>query len=83
MRAALGPGIVIEGGPHVDLLLHGTPEAVGAETRRILRSGVTEGGKFILKEANNLAPRTPMANLQAMYDACRTEGVYASAAAEK
>jgi len=49
---------------------------VAAETRRILSSGVMEGGKFILKEANNLAPRTPMANLQAMYDVCRTDGVY-------
>lgn len=81
MRRELGPEVIIQGGPHVDLLLHGTPEAVAAETRRILRSGIMEGGKFILKEANNLAPRTPMANLQAMYDVCRTEGVYAPATA--
>jgi hypothetical protein len=81
MRAALGPEIVIEGGPHVDLLLHGTPEEVAGETRRILRSGVMDGGKFILKEANNLAPRTPMANLQAMYDTCKVEGIYAPVSA--
>lgn len=79
MRRALGHDVIIEGGPHVDLLLHGTPAEVAAETQRILHSGVMEGGKFILKEANNLAPCTPMANIQAMYDTCRTEGVYAPA----
>ncbi|MHB0938582.1 MAG: uroporphyrinogen decarboxylase family protein [Armatimonadota bacterium] len=76
IRRELGPDITIHGGPHVELLLHGTPGEVAAETRRILHSGVMEGGKFILKEANNLAPRTPMANLQAMYDTCKAEGVY-------
>lgn len=79
IRRDLGPDVQIMGGPHVDLLLHGTPEEVVEETRRILHSGVMEGGKFILKEANNLAPRTPMANLQAMYDTCKREGVYHSA----
>lgn len=76
LRRELGPDILIYGGPHVDLLLHGTADDVVAETRRILRSGVMDGGKFILKEANNLAPRTPMRNLQAMYDTCREDGVY-------
>jgi len=76
IRRDLGPEITIYGGPHVDLLLHGTPDEVAAETRRILHSGVMDGGKFVLKEANNLAPRTPMANLQAMYDTCKTDGVY-------
>jgi hypothetical protein len=76
LRRDLGPDIIIYGGPHVDLLLHGTPQQVAAETRRILRSGVMEGGKFVLKEANNLAPRTPLPNLQAMYDTCQREGRY-------
>jgi hypothetical protein len=76
VRRELGPDILIYGGPHVELLLHGTPDEVAVETRSILRSGVMEGGKFVLKEANNLAPRTPMANLQAMYDVCKVEGVY-------
>jgi len=76
IRRELGPDITIYGGPHVELLLHGTPSEVAAETRRILRSGVMEGGKFVLREANNLAPRTPMANLQAMYDTCKVEGIY-------
>ncbi len=78
LRRELGPEIEIQGGPTCDLLRYGTPAEVAAETRRILRSGVMDGGKFVLKEANNLAPRTPIANLQAMYDVCRTEGRYAA-----
>jgi uroporphyrinogen-III decarboxylase len=78
LRREVGPDVAIQGGVHVDILLHGTPETVATETRRILRTGVTEGGKFIMKEANNLAPCTPMANLEAMYAVCREEGVYAT-----
>jgi len=35
-----------------------------------------EGGRFILREANNLAPRTPEANLDAMYRCCLDCGNY-------
>lgn len=76
MRTELGPEIELQGGPTADLLRFGTPADVAADTRRILRSGVMTGGKFVLKEANNLAPRTPIVNLQAMYDMCREEGQY-------
>ena len=76
LRRELGPTVTIQGGPHVDILLHGTPESVATETRRILRSGIMDGGKFIIKEANNLAPCTPMANLETMYAVCRAEGIY-------
>ena len=76
LRREVGPHVTIQGGPHVEILLHGTTETVAAETRRILRSGIMEGGKFILKEANNLAPCTPMANLEAMYAVCKEEGGY-------
>jgi len=76
LRKALGPEITISGGPHVEILLHGTPAEVEAETRRILHSGVMDGGKFILKEANNLAPCTPLTNLEVMYATCQREGVF-------
>ena len=69
MRKELGPDFLIQGGPAVSLLLHGSPADVEAETRRILDSGVTEGGRFILREANNLSPGTPAANVAAMYRA--------------
>jgi len=71
LRADLGPDVQIYGGPPVALLLSGTPQAIRQEVRRILGTGVTEGGRFVLREANNLAPGTPMANVAAMYDACK------------
>ena len=35
-----------------------------------------EGGKFVLREGNNLAPFTPVANVAAMYAACKAFGRY-------
>lgn len=77
VREELGPDILIQGGPHVDLLIEGTPDEVTAETKRILESGVLEGGRFILREGNNLAPNTPVENTEAMYHAGRKYGYHA------
>ena len=71
LRRELGPDVTIHGGPTVMILRDGTPAAVQAETQRILDSGVCQGGRFVLREANNLAPRTPSANLAAMYETAR------------
>jgi uroporphyrinogen-III decarboxylase len=49
---------------------------VREETIRILQSGVMEGGKFILREGNNLAPSTPLENLWTMYDTGKEYGQY-------
>ena len=76
LREELGPEVTIHGGPHVEVLRSGTPASVRAETLRILRSGVTKGGKFILREGNNLAPGTPVENVAAMYATCREFGGY-------
>jgi uroporphyrinogen-III decarboxylase len=35
-----------------------------------------EGGKFILREGNNLAPFTPLENLWAMYETAKEYGRY-------
>ncbi|MEI6210148.1 MAG: uroporphyrinogen decarboxylase family protein [bacterium] len=70
LRRALGPDVEISGGPHVGLLHGGTPEACFARTREILQSGIKEGGRFILQEANNLPPCCPLDNLSAVYAAC-------------
>jgi len=79
LRKELGSDVRILGGPHVGLLRSGTPEQVYAETRRILESGVLEGGLFVLREGNNLAPETPVANTDAMYRAGRDLGRLRSA----
>ncbi|MGD9497577.1 MAG: uroporphyrinogen decarboxylase family protein [Armatimonadota bacterium] len=76
LRRELGPEVTIYGGPHVELLRTGTPEQVRAEVRRILGSGVMAGGKFVLREGNNLAPGTPEENVAAMYAACQEYGRY-------
>jgi uroporphyrinogen-III decarboxylase len=79
-RAELGPEVLIQGGPPIALLLEGTPPQIEAEVRRVLHSGVAEGGRFILREANDLAPETPLTNAWAMYAAGRRHGAYALAA---
>ncbi|HUT59123.1 MAG TPA: uroporphyrinogen decarboxylase family protein [Phycisphaerae bacterium] len=76
LRRVLGPEVTIQGGPEVALLLNGTPQQVHRRTRDILQSGVMEGGRFLLREANNLPPCCPAANLQAMYECCLEHGSY-------
>ncbi|NUN98889.1 MAG: hypothetical protein HUU16_22280, partial [Candidatus Omnitrophica bacterium] len=75
LRRELGPRARIWGGPRVELLRAGTESEVVEETRRILRSGILDqGGLFVLREGNNLAPGTPHANLEAMYRTGIEEG---------
>ncbi len=76
IRQVLGPEMEIAGGPPVAVLLNRTPEEVYDQTRAILESGIKQGGRFILQEANNLPPRVPEANLQAMYHAALDFGTY-------
>jgi hypothetical protein len=71
LRQNVGPDVTIWGGPSIMLLKNGTPEEVCEETLRILNSGIWEGGKFVLREANNLPPYTPLENLKAMYETAR------------
>lgn len=76
LRRELGPDVAIYGGPTVQLLQQGTPEAVREASRAILESGIMEGGRFVLREANNLSPGTPEANMAAMYQAAKDFGRY-------
>ena len=74
LRQQLGADTEILGGPRIALLLHGSADEVYQDTVRILRSGVTDGGRFILREGNNLPPCCPLENLDAMYTACLEHG---------
>ena len=76
LRKTLGPDVQIQGGPTIMLLKDGTPDAIRAEVRRICESGIMAGGRFILREANNLAPNTPVENVAAMYEAGKAYGRY-------
>lgn len=76
LREQLGDDILIQGGTEIALLLNGSPQQVHTRTRDILQSGVMAGGRFILREGNNLPPNCPPANLEAMYAACLEYGRY-------
>lgn len=76
IREMLGPDVEIKGGPTVMLLQDASPLEVKEDVARILESGVTDGGRFVLREANNLPPGIPPDNLHAMYDAVRDLGEY-------
>ncbi|OGF48676.1 MAG: hypothetical protein A2044_08055 [Candidatus Firestonebacteria bacterium GWA2_43_8] len=76
LRKELGKDVTINGGPNINLLIQNDIPAVVTETKRILSSGIMEGGKFIIREGNNLAPRTPMQNLWKMYETVKKEGKY-------
>jgi len=71
MRDEVGPEVEIQGGLPVADLVAGPPASIAKKTRAILQSGIARGGRFILKEANDLPPCVPAANLQAMYAAAR------------
>ena len=55
-----------------------SPAEIASEVQRICTSGVMEGGKFIMIAANNLAPCTPIENVQALYHAAKQYGRYNS-----
>jgi uroporphyrinogen-III decarboxylase len=76
LRRDLGPDVQISGGPTVMLLKDGTPAAIRREVERICKSGIMKGGRFILRDANNLAPCTPVENIAAFYEAGKTFGRY-------
>ena len=69
LRDEVGPGVEIQGGVPVADLVSDPPAAIYAKTRSILTSGIARGGRFILKEANDLPPCVPIAHMQAMYTA--------------
>lgn len=74
LRRDLGPECTIYGGPPAALFVRDDPQPLVAEAERILNSGVLEGGRFVLQEGNNLPPRTPLENCQALYDTAKRAG---------
>ena len=76
LRRDLGPDVEILGGVEVGILMHATPAQVYERAKEILTSGILEGRRFILREANNLPPMTPERNLAAMYRAALDFGRY-------
>jgi uroporphyrinogen-III decarboxylase len=75
-RRLLGPGVTLSGGPSVAFLQTARRDEVDGDVKRILQSGVMEGGKFMLREANNLPPSVSPEKVTAMYEACKRYGRY-------
>ena len=69
LRRELGEDVMISGGVEVALLVSGSRQQVYERAKAILQSGIKRGGKFVMREANNLPPNVPWANLAAMYKA--------------
>jgi len=82
LRTDVGLGVEIKGGPTIALLRAGPPERIVGEVRRICSSGIMEGGRFILREGNNMAPGTPVGHIVAMYEAGKRYGRYGGGAAQ-
>ena len=76
LRRELGPDVTIQGGPTIMEILSGNEESITREVERICKSGVMEGGKFVMIAANNLAPKTPVENIAALYNATKIYGTY-------
>jgi uroporphyrinogen-III decarboxylase len=72
----LGPDVMVQGGPRVNVLLFGTVNDVISETKRIIDEVKPHTKKFIMREANNLSPFTPLSNVEAMHNTVRTYGIF-------
>jgi uroporphyrinogen-III decarboxylase len=76
LRKELGTEVEIKGGPTIMVIKDGKTDHIRSEVKRICGSGVMEGGKFVLIAANNVAPKTPAANIMEMYEAAKLYGRY-------
>jgi len=75
-RDELGAEALLQGGPPVQLLQAGPVEQIERLCRDLLTGPAARGGLFVLREANNLPPKTPTAHIDAMYRACKRWGRY-------
>ncbi len=76
VRAQVGPEVEIRGGPSVMFLQMASPAQVRQEVARILGTGIAQGGRFILREGNNLPPGVGLDPLWAMYESAKEFGRY-------
>lgn len=75
-REELGPEIHLQGNITPALIHSGPISKIKGEILGILRSGVTKGRKFILKDGTNVPPCTPMQHLVECYYFAKEMGRY-------
>jgi uroporphyrinogen-III decarboxylase len=73
---SLSPEAQILGGVHVGTLLNGSPGQIEKAVESICETVKPLSKKFIMREANNLSPKTPLENIAAMYEAVKKFGKY-------
>lgn len=73
---SLSPETQINGGVHVNTLLCGVHEDIEKTVKNICEEVKPLSKKFIIREANNLSPKTPLENISAMYEAVKKFGNY-------
>ncbi len=73
---SLSPETQLVGGVHAGTLFGESPEKVAEETKRVCDEVKPISKKFILRDANNVSPNTPLKNIGAMYEAVKQYGVY-------
>lgn len=71
----MGGRVVLLGNVNPLTILHGTPEEVIAETRRCIETlGPLRG--YIVQDGNDIAPGSPIGNINAMMIAAERYGRY-------
>ena len=71
---SLSPETQINGGVHVETLMRGTADKIREAVENICGEVKPLSKKFIMREANNLSPKTPLENISAMYEAVKEFG---------
>jgi len=75
-RDILGEDVIIQGGVRITTLKQGPLSKIEDEVKSILSSGVTRGKRFIFRDANNVAPNTPVKHLNFTYELVKRIGIY-------
>jgi len=71
---ALSPETQINGGIHVNTLLRAEPDEIKKTVKGICDDVKPLSKMFVLRDANNLSPKTPLVNINAMYEAVKEYG---------
>lgn len=75
-REILEGDVIIYGGVRVTTLRYGPINKIEEEVKGVLNSGVTRGKRFVFRDANNVAPNTPVEHLNHVYELIKRLGVY-------
>ncbi|MBS7648789.1 hypothetical protein KEJ17_03995, partial [Candidatus Bathyarchaeota archaeon] len=75
-REILGEDVVIQGGVRVTTLKQGPLSKIEDEVKSIFGSGVAKGKRFIFRDANNVAPNTPVEHLNFTYELVKRIGLH-------